>query len=176
MKNVLLLLIVFFFFLVKLSAQENSEFEVSEEKNQINFVIGYTHIPSAFENGKMEDPVFVPTIGIDYFRKLNEKWVLGAILDLELADYLVEFNRGDLERNKAFLIGAVAGYELSEKWSIMAGPAIEFEDHKNLFVMRLAVEYKIDIGNSWLLLPALNYDFKEEYSSWGLSFGLGKKF
>ncbi|WP_158651334.1 hypothetical protein [Pseudotamlana carrageenivorans] len=58
----------------------------------------------------------------------------------------------------------------------MAGPVIEFEENKNLFVMRLATEYKIDLGESWLLLPTLNFDYKQEYVTWGLSIGLGKRF
>ncbi|MBU2949137.1 porin family protein [Tamlana agarivorans] len=176
MKRVLLSLIVFSFFVIQLSAQENSEFEVRENKNQINFVIGYTHIPSAFEDGKEEGPVFVLTIGIDYFRELNEKWVLGFVMDLELGDYSLDFNDDQLDRENAFLVGIIAGYELSEHWGVMAGPAIEFEGNKDLFVFRLTTEYKIDLGESWLLLPSFNYDFKEEYSSWNLSVGVGKKF
>ncbi|KAB1068457.1 hypothetical protein F6U93_07075 [Tamlana haliotis] len=176
MQKLSLSLLVFFVFIIGLSAQESNEAERSETKNQINFVIGYTHIPRAFEDGREEDPVFVPTIGIDYFRELNEKWVLGLVMDLELTDYALEFNGDHLPRENAFLVGVIAGYELSEHWGIMAGPAIEFEDHKDLFVFRLATEYKIDLGESWLLLPSFNYDFKEEYGTWNLSVGVGKKF
>ncbi|WP_067144703.1 hypothetical protein [Pseudotamlana agarivorans] len=171
MKRTILTALFLLLIILHLSAQEGEE-----KRNQVNLVFGYTHIPSAYEEGEKEKAVFVPTIGVDYFRELNEKWVVGAVLDLELANYLVKFNREDLERNRALLIGVLAGYELSEHWGVMAGPAIEFEENKNLFVMRLATEYKIDLGESWLLLPALNFDFKEEYVTWGLSVGLGKRF
>lgn len=171
MKRTILSSLFFLFILLPTLAQEGEG-----QRNQINFVFGYTHIPSAFEEGEYEKDVFVPTIGVDYFRELNEKWVLGAVLDLELANYLVEFSREHLERDSALLIGVLAGYELSEHWGVMAGPVIEFEDNKNLFVMRLALEYKVTLGKSWLLLPAFTVDFKEEYGTWGLSVGLGKRF
>ncbi|WP_194766773.1 hypothetical protein [Tamlana sp. I1] len=175
MNKVFASLLVFSLFTLSVFAQEENEF-TSEKKNQINFVFGYTHIPSAFEDGDREDPVFVPTIGLDYFRTLNEKWVLGMILDLELANYIVEFNREDLERDKALLVGVLAGYKVIEELTIMAGPGLEFEDHKNLFVMRIGAEYEIELGNSWLLLPSIDFDFKQEYTSYGLNVGIGKKF
>ncbi|AUS05739.1 hypothetical protein [Pseudotamlana carrageenivorans] len=88
MKRTILTTLFLLIIILQTSAQEGEE-----KRNQINFVFGYTHIPSAFEEGEFEKEVFVPTIGIDYFRELNEKWAVGAVLDLELANYVVNFNR-----------------------------------------------------------------------------------
>jgi hypothetical protein len=173
--------LVFFLIISLLSfniyAQVESENQESEEsKNQITVVLGYTHIPSAFEEGKLNESVFVPTIGIDYFRELNEKWFIGAVLDLELGDYIVNFNREELERESALIIGVLVGYEVAENLALMAGPAIEFEKNKNLFVIRAGTEYRFELENDWSILPSLNYDFKEEYSSWSINVGVAKKF
>lgn len=161
----------------KVYAQGEGGNETNEElKNQITVVFGYTHIPDAFEEGKLNESVFVPTIGVDYFRELNEKWFIGVVLDLEFGNYLVNFKREELERESAFVVGALAGYEVLENWAFMAGPAIEFEKNKNLFVFRASTEYRFKLENDWAILPSLNYDFKEEYSTWSINVGVAKKF
>ena len=177
MNKVLIPLLIVLLFSFKMNAQDEVESETNEEpKNQITVVIGYTHIPDAFEEGKLNESVFIPTIGVDYFRELNEKWFVGLVLDLELGNYLVNFKREELERNSALVIGALAGYEVAKNWALLAGPAIEFEKNKNLFVFRAGTEYRFKLENNWSILPSVNYDFKEEYSSWSLSVGVAKKF
>lgn len=173
--SVFLLIISLFSF--KIYAQDETEKEASEElKNQITVVFGYTHIPSAFEEGKINKSVFVPTIGVDYFRVLNEKWFIGAVLDLELGNYFVNFKREELGRESAFIIGGLVGYEVVNNWALIAGPAIEFEKNKNLFVLRAGTEYRFKLENEWAILPSFNYDFKEEYSTWSINIGIAKKF
>ena len=171
-------LLVIIFLSFNIYAQEEIETENNEEesKNQLTLVLGYTHIPDAYEEGKLNESVFVPTIGIDYFRELNEKWFVGVVIDLELGNYLVNFNKEELERESALIIGALAGYEILENWSLMVGPAIEFEENKSLFVIRAGTEYRFPLQNNWSILPSFNYDFKEEYSTWSINIGIAKKF
>lgn len=158
-------------------AQEESGKESKEQLiNQLSFVFGYTHIPEAFEEGKLNESVYVPTIGIDYFWGLNEKWFFGGVLDVELGSYSVNYGVKELERESALIIGALVGYEVAKNWALITGPAIEFEKNKNLFVFRAGTEYRFKLENNWAILPALNFDFKEEYSSWSIGIGLGKKF
>ena len=53
-------LLVIIFLSFNIYAQE--EIENNEEpKNQLTFVFGYTHIPDAYEEGKLNESVFVPT-------------------------------------------------------------------------------------------------------------------
>jgi hypothetical protein len=40
---------------------------------------------------------FCSNIGIDYFIHLDNGWKIGAVLDLELDNYLVKFNRNELK-------------------------------------------------------------------------------
>ncbi|MGB5318923.1 hypothetical protein, partial [Eudoraea sp.] len=60
-------------------------------------------------------------------------------------------------------------------WGIVAGPGMEFEKNKNLFIVRIGTEYEFELGNDWGISPSLNYDFKEQYSTWDFSIGLSKK-
>ena len=80
-----------------LMAQETDKEEISKP-HKIALVLGYTLIPKAFEDGHEEKSEYVPTLGLDYFYQLCEKWKLGAAVDLELGNYLVDFNRETLSR------------------------------------------------------------------------------
>ncbi|TNJ46182.1 hypothetical protein KFZ70_08590 [Tamlana fucoidanivorans] len=176
MKRIML----FFILLCILNSYAQSEYENETEekelKNEVIFEFGFTHIPKAFEEGKLEESLFVPTIGVGYYREITATWSLGMVLDLELADYLVPFGREDLERDRAFILAVLAGYSFAKNWNIIAGPAIEFEKNKNLFVLRGGLEYGIELGSNWGVLTSFVYDFKEEYGTWGLNIGVSRKF
>jgi hypothetical protein len=175
MKKIICSILIVFFLSNAIYAQE-SESEADGGKNhKIAFVFGYTHIPSAFEEGQSEKTVFVPTIGLDYFYQLNEKWSLGFALDLELGNYLVRFNREDLARKNAIVTAVLVEYEIAPRWGILVGPGIEFEKNKNLFIFRAGLEYEFDLGKNWCLFPSINSDFKEEYNTWSLNIGLCKR-
>lgn len=157
-------------------AQEHENVKNKDKIHKVALVFGYTHIPSAFEEGDENRSVFVPTIGIDYFVQFPKGWKLGAVVDLELGNYLVNFNRDDLERERALITGILIGYEFETRWSFSLGPAIEFEKNKNLFVLRSSLEYEFELDEDWGLFPAINYDFKEEYSTWSINLGISKRF
>lgn len=159
---------------VHVMAQEESDEEVSKS-HKIAFVLGLTHIPEAFEEGHLEKAVYVPTIGMDYLYRLNEAWSLGFALDLELGNYLVEFDRENLARENAIVTAALVGYEIAPRWGLLVGPGIEFEKNKTLFIFRAGTEYEFELGNDWGLFPSFNFDFKEKYSTWALSIGISKR-
>jgi len=166
---------LFILFSLHVIAQEPEEKENSKP-HKIAFVIGLTHIPEAFVEDHLEKEVYVPTLGLDYFYQLNEKWKLGYALDLELGEYVVDFNRENLSRENAIVTAALIGYEILPRWSILVGPGFEHEKNKNLFIFRASTEYEFELGNDWGLFPTFNYDFKKEYSTWALSIGISKRF
>ncbi len=166
----------FILFCTNSYSQENEEEEQQEGKiHKVALVFGYTHIPSAFEDGETSKSVFVPTLGLDYFMQLAKGWKIGAVFDLELNNYLVNFNKEELEREKALVTGVLVGYEFAERWSFLLGPGIEFEKNKNLFIIRASAEYEFELGEDWGLFPSFNYDFKKEYSSWSINIGISKR-
>jgi hypothetical protein len=178
MKYNLVILIICLLNIIPASAQEQKENqeEKLEKRHSLAFVFGYTHIPAATKDGKEEDAVFVPTIGLDYFYLLNEKWSVGGAFDMELSKYEVAFEEDEITREIAIVLGVLVGYEVLSHWGILAGPGVEFEKNKNLFVFRISTEYTFELGNDWGLYPSLTYDFKKEYSSYALGVGLKKRF
>lgn len=174
-KTILFLSCCFLFGFNSFSQENEEEEELEGKIHKIALVFGYTHIPAAFEAGESSSSVFVPTIGVDYFMQFAKGWKIGAVLDLELNNYLVDFNREELEREKALVTGVLVGYEFANRWSLLLGPGIEFEKNKNLFVLRASAEYEFELAEDWGLFPSVNYDFKEEYSSWSINIGISKK-
>ena len=157
-------------------AQEANKEEVEKgSRHKIALVFGYTHIPAAFIDGHSRSSVYAPTIGLDYLYQFKERWTIGAVIDLEFANYTVDFNKEDLERERPVVTGILVGYELAPSWGFLLGPGVEFEKNKNLFILRVSTEYEFELGNDWGLFPAINYDFKKEYSTWAINLGISKR-
>jgi hypothetical protein len=176
MKHTRIIFFICLLSIISASAQEETEERNQEKRQTLAFVFGYTHIPAATKDGKKEEAVFVPTIGLDYFYLLNEKWTVGGVFDMELSRYEVAFEDDEITREIAIVLGALVGYEVLPHWGILAGPGIEFEKNKNLFVFRLTTEYTFEIGDDWGLFPSFTYDFKKEYSSYAIGIGIKKRF
>jgi len=176
MKKIISLLLIIVTFVNKAYSQENGAETNKDNNHKVALVFGYTHIPSAFEAGESNNAVFVPTIGVDYSFQFSDKWRVGAVLDLELGDYLVDFDRRDLSRERALVTGLIMGYEFTSNWSFLLGPGIEFEKNENLFILRSSLEYEFEFDKNWGIFPSVNYDFKEEYSSWSINLGISKSF
>ena len=115
-------------------------------------------------------------MGLDFFYYINHKWSISFVADLELSNYIVNFKREDLNREKALILALQAGYEVAPHWAVMLGGGVEIESHKNLAVLRMGTEYEIPLSGGWELAPSLFFDFKEDFSTYAISIGIGKRF
>lgn len=176
LKFVLVLLFFAIICAPSVMAQEENDEAEKEEKYQLALVLGYTYIPEARTEGETTESEYLPTIGLDFFYSIHQKWKLGIVLDVELNKYEVDFEGDRLPRETAVVTGLVAGYEILPRLGIIVGPGIEFERNKNLFILRLGLEYGFEIGRSWELFPSLNFDFKKEYNTYSLALGISKRF
>jgi hypothetical protein len=157
------------------SSQEQENPHETEGRHLVSLTTGYSYINEGTELGATSrEGFFVPTIGLDYFYKLNQRWELGFVLDWELDHYLI-FDQ-ELERNRAVLIGLMGSYKLTKKLSFQLGAGLEFESNENLAVVRTGMEYLFPIGKGWVLGPAFFYNFKQDFSTWSLSAAIGKEF
>lgn len=166
-------------FLTNLTFGQEEEEEIKEgveKPHEVAFVFGFSHIPAAFEEGEPEKEIYLPTIGFDYYYKLNEKWKLAFVLDFELAKYQVNFDGEEIKREGAIVTGLGIGYEVLPRWTIGFGPGLEFERNKNIIVFRFNTDYAFEIGNDFALAPYFNYDFKQEYDTFSIGIGLHKSF
>lgn len=169
--------ISFLLFLIVITpafSQEDNEEE--QAKHMVVLLFGLTHIPETIEDEEVLKAENIPTIGLDYYYKFNPKWSLGLVLDLEMGKYAVDFGGENIPRENALVTGVVVGYNLFKGWSVFAGPGVEFESNRNLFIIRATTEYEFELGNNWGLSPSLSFDFKKEYSTYSFGVGLSKKF
>lgn len=164
------------FLTTDLYSQEKSDEETLENRHEIALIFGLSHIPEAFEEGELEKQVFLPTVGFDYYYKLNEKWTLVFVMDIELSKYQVNFEGEEIKREGALIIGIGGVYKILQGWSVGFGPGLEFERNKNLFVLRFFTDYAFELGNDLALAPYFSYDFKQEYHTYSTGVGLLKKF
>ncbi|MDV7186726.1 DUF481 domain-containing protein [Lutibacter sp. TH_r2] len=162
---------------------ENTNFTEEHGKHKLAFYTGFTHITSAFyehETHEESTGKWVPTIGVDYFYSLNKKWSLGAIVDMEIDNYMIKLaDEQEEERLNVLITNAVAKYNINHHLGIFLGPGIEVEfseSTKNFFVIKAGLEYEIEIANGWEIAPSFIYDWKEEYKSYSYGFSIGKRF
>lgn len=169
------------------SHEHESHEHATHGKNKISIYTGFTHIPDAFyhhETHEESTGKWVPTLGLDYWRTLNNRWDLGALFDMELDEYFITETHEDeadrvLERNNVVILAAVAKYKPCHGLGIFVGPGIEWEfakETKEFFVVKCGIEYEIEIDKGWEITPSFIYDFKEEYSAYSYGFSIGKRF
>lgn len=169
--------LLFFCLAVALFAQENESVYVEKEKNVISFAYGYTYVPkaSAIQDKEANRGFFIPSIGLDYLRRVSKRMEIGIMTDLELADYLI-IDR-DLERNKAFVGALVMAYSIKEGSNIFFGPGYETDRHHSFFIFRLGFEHSFLLGNGgWVITPGSFYDIKYGYDAWSVAIAVGKMF
>ena len=147
----------------------------NQRKNIFMLSAGYTYVPkgSALHDHE-SDGIFVPSIGIDYKRRISEKWALSLFTDWEM-DHYVLIDK-EFSRDRAFIAVLGGSYEIGEGIGIFAGAGREFEEHHDLWVMRLGLECGFDLGRHWVMVPSVFYDWKEKYDTYSISLGLSYKF
>lgn len=171
MRKVLLTIFATCTICYAIQAQEETE----ELQNLLSLSFGYSYVSEGAEpEGTEVTGVYVPSIGIDYFRKITPKLEIGTMIDLELSDYLII--KKDLNRSKALVLTAIASYNPFSNVNVFAGGGIELEKHKNLGVLRFGGEYAFMLPNDWVLAPGFFYDVKEGYNTWSIAVAFGREF
>ncbi|WP_066630395.1 hypothetical protein [Labilibacter marinus] len=154
-------------------------------KHKLAFYSGFTHVAAAFyehETHEESTGKWIPTLGAEYYYTLSKKFDIGLIADIELDEYYIrEKNEDELLRNNIVIAAAVARYKPIPRLGIFAGPGfetefIENEDSKSFMVIKVGIDYEVEIENGWELTPIFSYDCKEEYSSYSFGISIGKRF
>ncbi|MBD0403558.1 hypothetical protein [Flammeovirga sp. EKP202] len=154
------------------------------KRHKVSVYMGYTYIPQAIPS---QEGLLVPTFGLDYVYQFSEKWSIGLINDIEIAQYMVEVkNSGShgehghletLDREYAYVGSLVIFYSPWESWKIGVGPGFEIEKNKNLFVGKFIFEKEFKLHDGWELSPNFQYDMKEKlYDTWTFGVSIGKRF
>lgn len=151
--------------------------ETNLGKNLIVIDYGIDHIKEGVKHGDAihEEGHWVSSIGIDYLRRISEKWEVGVKFDIQLGHYIIP-HKDNLERENAFIAIAVGSYELLPSWAVFAGGGIEFEKNENLGVVRVGTDYSFHLKHGWALPIGFFWDIKEGYNVYAFTVGLAKHF
>jgi hypothetical protein len=120
-----------------------------------NMVAGFFGF--AFEGSRDEGVA----LGIEYERRLNATWGIGAIAEHTFGDF------------DTWVFAVPLAYHAGP-WKFYGAPGIEDGEHGSESMFRLGVEYGFHRGN-WEISPQLDIDFVdgEEILVIGLTFGRG---
>jgi hypothetical protein len=173
-KASILALIIVFSSYSKIYAQEEASTH-PEGKHLIALSLGYSYIPKGGEEHHEEATgVFVPSIGLDYFFKIHQKWEIGLMADFELGNYVIIHK--ELNRENAFVVAGAGAFKISNHWTVFSGVGIEIEKNKNFAILRLGSDYSFSMGKGWIIAPGFFYDIKEGYGTWSFAVAIGKGF
>ena len=172
LKNILFL-VLSIGFMCKSNAQESKR--NAEDKNVMTVAFAASYIPAGTQQDNINKGHLVPGIGIDYFRKINERFDLGTMMDIELATYVIP-RKEDLIRDKAFVVTIIGSFMINDNWGVFLGPGYELEKHKSFPIFRVGKEYLIRFNSVWFIPVGFFYDAKDGYDTYSLSVGAGINF
>lgn len=141
---------------------------------RVAVLIGHTLI----EGRHVEGSLFIPSWGLDLEYWPSAKWGIGLHNDLELESFILIGPEGEeIERMQPLVITADALYQFKKGWIISLGPGIEIERGENYPLVRLGIEWEIEMGKHFDLAPTIFYDQRlDGYHTWSVALGVGKRF
>ena len=181
MKKLIITLIALIYSSCILMNQTFAQEHVTHEENDheeehevgpylVRLMAGYSLVPENQETG------VIPSLGLDLQRFLNHQLYIGLFTDIELTEYTIDTDTGNLIREYAFVATVVVGYDVSRSFTIFAGPGYEFETHESFFVFRTGVEFMKEINEEWTVSIPVFYDYKEVYNAVSIGLAVAKKF
>ena len=156
--------------------------EISEHHEfkhwRFGFGIGQSLIPSGTQSGSNVNAIVIPTIGVDLQYWFNTKFAMGLVSELEIISYAIESpDHDELEREYPVQIVFVGMYRIKNGPGFYFGPGIEFEKHENFFILKAGIEYELELGNHWDVVPSFCYFIKDgNIGGLGVAVGFGKRF
>jgi len=180
MRDLLVYFLLVFGLLSNASGQHSSiqstENEHEESHWRMALLIGHTLVPEehAGEN------FFIPSWGLDLEYWMNHNWALGLHSDLEIETFVVLRDNGEeeaLERVTPLVLTLDALYKPWKGLVLQIGPGIEIEKEENFSLIRAGIEYEFELNEEWDLSPTIFYDTRfDEYHTWSVALGVGRKF
>lgn len=156
-------------------AQVHSPHEVSHPKFRVASFISHTLIPTPHN----ESHAFIPSWGIDLEYWPGARFGIGLHNDIELETFFIEGAEEELiEREYPIVSTLDALYKLAGGLVLVAGAGYEFEKNDNFFILRLGVEYEIEIGHHWDVFGTFSYDTstgERNYHTYTFGLGFGKR-
>ncbi len=171
------------FLLLPISFEAPAQDGVHSDSNANSFhsltlMAASAFIPNTFSDNT-NDVLIVPVYGLNYDYQINSKWGLGIHIDILLQQFKVEThnNHEELIRENPVSIVAVMFFKPHHRWKILWGYGLEAEKNENFQLIRIGVEYGIELPKNWELGFTFENDFKVNgYYTLLLGIGFTKKF
>ena len=135
-------------------------------------------IPNSFSDNT-NDVLIVPAYGLNYDYQFNRKWGGGVHTDILLQQFKIEKHGSDEEvvRENPVSIAAILYFKPHHRWKILSGYGVEIEKNESFQLIRIGVDYGIELPKDWELGFTFENDFKiNGYYTLMLGIGFTKKF
>lgn len=160
-----------------LLAQEHKENHKSNStafhhKNDIAGFFGATYI--------IESGFLLPTIGLEYVRKINSFIGIGIIGEVELGSHIITIDehsheKTEINRETAFLL-LPSIYFITGNFVFSGGYGIEFEKNENLVLTRLSLMYILELKNElWFVVPSFSWDHTKHFNGLVYGFSIARR-
>lgn len=155
----------------------SSKQEISFLHHEIEGFLGSTHIPKgALDNS--EATLILSNIGLNYKYWVDERFAIGWYNNIVALTYVINSDtHQDLERKYPVTSTIVGVFRPWKKNSVFAGPGLEIDKNKTLFVFRLGLEYGFILSNDWYLTPRFIFDnLGGDIQAFTIGVGASKRF
>lgn len=178
---------------VKHHSEEHLDEHEHEAKGfSIAGAISHTHIRSAINTEGDKEWLTLPSFGLNFNYKFNEKWGIGLHNDIIVEEFEVEDPdegeqleaKSEVEESAAIIergipvsSALVLMYQPLEHLVLLAGGGVEFSKNENFAVIRLGVDVPFHLKNNWELFGSAAFDFNiDAYNSFTFGLGIAKLF
>lgn len=178
-KTIHIYLWLFFFCLMKTFAQEHHSNDFNPH-HSIGFILSHTQISQGIQANGEKKWLSLPSWGINYNYKFNQKWAVGLHNDIVVEDFVVEqhlkSSGGEvLERSYPIASAVIISYKPGTSLSYLFGVGGEFAHSENLLLVRIGIEYSYHLTGKWELNANITNDLKiNAYNSWALGVGISR--
>ena len=172
--------------------QEHENFEKyhkekEEAKHYVTFMLGHAHISTAVKDGKDNEWLTIPSLGLYYTYRFNEKWGVGIETEMLLEVFEVAGSNGghdggeleieSIKRERPVSVALMGFYELHHHLILAFGAGGEFTREDSFALIRLGVDIPIIEKYGWEVFGTFKYDINiDAYNSFNLGIGISKLF
>ena len=145
--------------------------------HEIEGFVGSTHVPNGAHDGS-DATLILPNIGLNYKYWFDEKFAIGWYNNIVVMTYTVNSDdHQDLDRKYPITTTLVGIFKPWKNLSFYAGPGLEFDKNKSLFVVRFGLDYGFLLSNDWYITPRFVFDnLGGDIQAYTLGVGNSKRF
>jgi len=157
---------------------ERSNQGEERERHSLGLAIGHAQAFEGRNEHNERKTLALPCWSLDYNYHINSEWIIGLHTDFILEKFRVEdSSEGEFTERSYPIAPAVVGmYSLSRRWKVQLGTGVEFAKEENIFLLRVGVEYSVELPKEWEVFGSLVHDIKwDTYSTLAISMGISRR-